>query len=129
MFDALFNLIQGSWRYGVTQFYLINGQKVNQHVIHLLFLIVSVSCGHIMYQMINTELWEKVRNSEILWYRGTSYRKSLELTFSEYLQSWTPDMSSYDSDAYVFLVVGVEKIGIYLGTRIRYPTGLWVTYP
>ena len=77
MFAALFNLILLAL-YGVTQFYLINGQKVNQHVIHLLFLIAPVPFGHIMYEMINTELWKKARTPEILRYRGTSYRKSLE---------------------------------------------------
>ena len=45
-FAAHFNLILFAL-HGVAQFYLINGQKVNQHVIHLLFLIAPVPFGHI----------------------------------------------------------------------------------
>ena len=55
MFAALFNMLTLA-AYAVTQFYLINGNKVGAGVIYVLFLIAPVPFGYIMYEIINTEV-------------------------------------------------------------------------
>ena len=75
MFAGLFNMLTLAL-FAVTQFYFIDGNKVDQHVIHLLFLIAPVPFGHIIYEILNQEIWKK---------------------------AWTPDVSPYAATAYAFL--------------------------
>jgi len=79
MFAALFNFLTLA-AFGITQFYLINGNKVGTGVIYLLFLIAPVPFGHIMHEVIDTELWGK---------------------------AWTPSMSPYGVAAYCFLAIDI----------------------
>ena len=79
MFAALFNMITLAL-FGVTQFYLIEGNKVSDGVIYLLFLAAPVPFGHIMWEILDIEVWKK---------------------------PWTPDMSKYGTAAYCFLAADI----------------------
>jgi ABC-type multidrug transport system ATPase subunit len=79
MFAGFFNLLTLAV-YGVTQFHLINGEKVGAGVIYLTFLIAPVPFGHVLHEIIEREVFQR---------------------------PWTPDMSPYGTAAYIFLVVDI----------------------
>ncbi len=79
MFAALFNLLT-IVAFILVQLLMINPGNVSRGGILFLFLIAPVPFGHIMYEMISTEVSSK---------------------------GWTPDMSEYGQLAYGFLAIDI----------------------